>query len=126
MIEETNGKLRDIVAYGWIGLLLAQLATFITTILASGIESITANVSPPAIWAMTVFTCINLLMPMAIRTFEVRAFRWIVFGLTILYTVIFFLHLFIGQATPVVVLRLIMMIMGGGATVAAFKWARLN
>ena len=126
MIEETNGKLRDIVAYGWIGLLLAQLATFITSILASGIESITANVNPPAIWAMTVFTCINLLMPMAIRTFEAGAFRWVVFGLTVLYTVIFFLHLFIGQATPVVALRLIMMIMGGWATVAAFKWARLN
>lgn len=126
MIEKTNGKLRNIVTYGWIVLLLAHLAIFNISILTVGLETITANVNPPAIWAMTVFISINLLMPLAIQTIEAGVFRWVVFGLTVLYTVIFFLHIFADTTAPIITLRIIMIIGSGWAAVAAFKWARLN
>ncbi len=126
MIEPTE-KLRNIIAFGWTGMLLANIASFMMRIIINGAESLGGDAGMAGV--LVVFFYIFILMPISVKTFEAITFRWTAFGVTVLYTLLFSAHFFtnlfiIGAPVPIVMLFALIPILGIWSAVTAFKWAR--
>ena len=126
---ETKEKLQNIIAFGWVGMLAAYLASFMMRIIINGPEALSQDIG--ITWPMIVFFYIFILIPISVKIFQAIAFRWTVFVVTLLYTLLFSAHVItnlfvIGTPVPIVMLFALIPILGIWGAVAAFKWARLK
>lgn len=95
-MNSENKQLRELVAIGWIMMLMVIVLMFIIDLSKSAIYTDFSKwASDPGyggLKALIVVLTIYLFMPMLIRTVNARWFRWTVVVLTIFFTLFFIAH----------------------------------
>lgn len=127
-------KLRNVIVQGWAGMLfLLFLMTLVDlNLLGMGGDFSALNIDPGVggLWFVVIMACINVLLQISVRTFENKPFRWLVFGASVIYTLLFVIHQVEHMSSVLVldyhfIIDMIHHTLGIWASVAAFRWAKL-
>lgn len=127
-------QLRNVVVQGFAGMLFLLLMMTLTDLneLGMGGNFSALNIDPgvAGLWFMVIMTCINVLVQISVRTFENKPFRWLVFGASVIYTLLFVFHQVEHMSSGLVfdmhfVIDIVHHTLGIWATIAAFQWAKL-
>jgi len=127
-------RMRNIIAHGWIAMLFLLMTMTVVWILQGAMEgNLQAYAQEEGIsglWNWAIFFSIAAVMPFFVRIWQGKAFRWIVFGITSLWTIVFIGSWVIeGVAAATAYLILINVvhhIVAVWTTVIAYKWARIE
>jgi len=128
-------KLRNMVVQGWAGMLfLLFLMTLVDLDLLGMSGDFSAlNVDPGTggLWFVVIMACINVLIQISVRAFENKPFRWLVFAVSVIYTLLFVIHQVEHMSSVFVldyhfVIDMVHHTLGIWASVAAFRWAMLS
>jgi hypothetical protein len=126
-----NDKLRSIVVQGWMGMLSLLLLMMLTDLTEFGMKGdfspLLRDPGRAGLWFIVVMVSGNVLVQMAVRTFEGGVFRRLIFGATVLYALIFVghqvTHLAQGEGFDIhTVLDIVHHTLGVWASVAAYRW----
>jgi len=128
-------KWRNIIIQGWSGMLFLIIFMMLTDIIECGMKTdFTLLQSDPGInglWFIVIVASVNVLVQISIKTFDGYYFRWGIFVLTIIYTLIFVahqcIHLANGEGFDMhFVFDVIHHTLGIWATIAAFQWVKVK
>jgi hypothetical protein len=126
-----NDKLRSIVVQGWMGMLSLLLLMMLTDLTEFGMKGdfspLLRDPGRGGLWFIVLMVSINVLVQLAVRTFEGGVFRRLIFSATVLYTLIFVghqvAHLAQGEGFDIhTVLDIVHHTLGVWASVAAYRW----
>jgi len=126
-----SDKLRSIVAQGWMGMLALLLLMMLTDLTEFGMKGdfspLLRDPGMRGLWFIVVMASVNVLVQMAVRTFEGAGFRRLTLGATVLYTLMFVghqvTHLAKGEGFDLhTVLDVVHHALGIWASVAAYRW----
>lgn len=129
--KEEYIQTRNIITKGWSGMLFLLLLMMITDIVECGMKNdFHFLIKDPGIiglWIIVTVAIINVIIQIAVQTFEGKKFRWFVFILTLLYTLFFvghqIKHLSMGEGMDVhFFLDIAHHLLGGWSTIFAYKW----
>lgn len=135
MKETTADRWRNIIVQGWAGMLFLLLLMMLTDLNEFGMRGdFSALVKDPGVgglWFIVIMACINVLAQISVRTFEHNFFRWMIFGATVIYTLLFVYHQVTHLAPGLVfdfhfAMDLVHHTLGVWASVAAYRWATLS
>jgi len=95
-MKSKEENLRALVAQGWTSLALVALTMFVVALMKSAVNNdFQGWATHPGIIAvhiMIVVYAIYVFMPIFIRTFHWRVFRWVVVGITVFFMLFFVAH----------------------------------
>jgi hypothetical protein len=126
-------KLQGIISQGWVGRLFLLLLMMLTEITEFGMKGdlspLRSDPGKGGLWFIVIAASANALIQVSVKTFDSAPFRWFIFALSFLYTLIFVghqtTHLMLGEGFDIhFVLDLVHHILGIWSTVAAYKWSR--
>jgi hypothetical protein len=126
-----NDKLRNIVVHGWMGMLSLLLLMMLTDLTEFGMKGdfspLRRDPGMGGLWFIVVMVSVNVLAQIAVRTFEGKVFRRLIFGATACYTLIFVghqvTHLIKGEGFDIhTILDIVHHTLGIWASVAAYRW----
>lgn len=131
MIQSTN-RWRDIIVQGWSGMLFLLFLMMLIDLIEFGMKGdFSALIKDPGVnglWFIVIMTGINVIAQISMRTFDNKSFRWIMFGATAIYTMVFvghqISHLIPGVFDFHFVIDVVHHILGVWASIAAYRWAR--
>jgi len=130
-----SDKLRNMIVQGWAGMLfLLFLMTLVDlNLLGMGGDFSALNIDPGAcgLWFVVIMACINVLMQIFVRAFDNKPFRWLVFGASVIYTILFVIHQVEHMGSGFVLdyhflIDIVHHTLGIWASVAAFRWAMVS
>ena len=132
-MQLNENRMRSIIAQGLTGMFFLLLCMFITDYVEYGMKgdfsALNHDPGLKGIWILTFVMCMNVLMQIAIQTFNNNTFKWLTFGFAVLYTLFFVMHQ-VGHALQGetfdmhTIFDVTHHIIGIWTTVAAYKWAR--
>jgi hypothetical protein len=134
-MKNDNLKVRSIIIKGWSGMLFLLLLMMITDLVECGMKNdFTLLLRDPGISGLNfivIMTVTNVLVQIALLTFENKKFKWFVFVLTLLYTLVFIghqaNHLIAGEGIDIhFFLDLTHHLLGIWATIFAFRWTQIK
>jgi hypothetical protein len=133
--QQLNTQLlaRNIISKGWSGMLFLLFFMMLSDLVNCGMNNdfslLTKDPGISGLWFIAIMTMVNVCVQIAIQTFDNRIFRWVVFGLTVVYTLLFVahqaIHIAAGEGIDIhFFLDLTHHILGVWAAVFAYKWAK--
>ena len=133
-MNKLSDKLRNIIAQGWTGMLFLLFLMMLVDLNEFGMKGdFSALIKDPGIvglWFVVIMASVNVLIQILIKTFDAKPFRWIIFGATVVYTLIFVGHQLDHLSSGVVfdfhfIIDIVHHTLGIWASIAAYRWARL-
>lgn len=127
--------IKSIIVQGFVGMLFLLLMMTISDLVKAGLtENFSLLQRDPGIiglWLTAILVCVNVLIQIAIRTFDGKKFRWNIFIISIIYAVLFVLHqifhLIVGDGINIhFMFDITHHIIGIWVIIYAFKWAKLE
>ncbi len=129
-----NEKMRNIIVQGWRAMLLI-LMTMTSVFILQGtmegkLQAWAQKGGVAELWGSIIFFGFAAVMPFLVGMWEAKAFRWIVFAITLLWTLLFVVFLILSLSEALgpyyPVLYIVHDIVAIWTTVIAYKWARLK
>ena len=149
-MSNKNEKMSNTIIQGWRAMLLILMTMTIIWMLTGAmygkLQSFAQEQGNAGLWNWTIFFSTAAIIPFFIKRFKGKVFKWVIFVITFLWTLIFFTAspclfnvikwlLGIGKVSPpyhpapgpyIPFLYLIHHIVAVWTTIIAFKWAKLN
>ena len=89
-------KIRSIIAQGYVGMLFLLVMMTISDLTIAGLSKnldlLQNDPGTIGLWMTAVLLCINVLIQIAIRTFDSRKFRQSIYVISIIYMLLFVVH----------------------------------
>ncbi|MEK6854843.1 MAG: hypothetical protein AABX73_01340 [Nanoarchaeota archaeon] len=96
-------KIRDIIAQGYVGMLFLLVMMTVSDLTAAGLsQNLDLLKNDPGLaglWMTAILLCINVLIQIAVRTFDGRKFRQGIYMASIIYMLLFVAHQILHFAT---------------------------
>ena len=137
-MNEIERKYQGMIVQGWIGMLFLLITMFITDLVEFAIRGgyeemsalLTADPGISGLWFLACLICLNVLAQMSIRALHKKTCRWLVFFVTLSYTLFFVahqvVHLINGEGFDIhFIIDITHHIIGFWACWAAYKWVTL-
>ena len=134
-MEVNNIKIRSVITKGWSGMLFVLLLMMITDLIECGMKNdFSLLLKDPGIsglYLIVIMAITNVIVQISVFTFENKIFKWTVFVLSMLYTLLFVAHqvdhLMAGEGIDMhFFLDITHHLLGIWTTIYAYKWARLR
>ena len=128
-------KIRNIIVQGYVGMLFLLVMMTVSDLTLAGLSQnfnlLQNDPGTVGLWMTAVLLCINVLIQIAIRTFDGRKFRQSIYAASIIYMLLFVahqvFHFAVGDGVTVdLIYDTTHHILGIWVIIYAYKWAKLK
>ena len=128
-------NIRSIIVQGYVGMLFLLVMMTVSDLTVAGLSQnfdlLQNDPGTVGLWMTAVVLCINVLIQIAVRTFDGKKFRQSIYVLSIIYMLLFvahqIFHFAVGDGVTIDLLYDITHhIIGIWVIIYAFKWSRLK